>query len=503
MVFKKTALYKPLQQLLLVGVIVYTLLFLPIISALPKDADLSIDFIYPEPSIIEGANYSINVNNTEFHRGLTPQQVANLFVELDPYYFSNPRNYINVSPDLTPYWLSNGSSTATGNWNLGSKSLTTTGDINAGVFKSRYFRNPTDLTTYINLDYSLGAGTEYAQQVFAVDDKMLLSLMRNYIDFGGGMTIDDLQVILGSPDNTYTLAVWGLAYSFSLSYNKLSNIFDFFAPIRLYDNIKTYYGSSSDASIYYNTTDLIINPKEVGTGKVIVKGDLDVENLTADYFKGDGSLLTNVPSITLNGTQFAESSGIWNLNLTWLYNLFFDWLPIKNIVMNTSTDTTNDTMNVYLNGYEGTNLANKTIIEMNEGNVILSPNYPSHFTFFGEENAVLSTATDGGYEFGMGNGGSGLYTTHIPICDGVVYGISMTCKTSSTTGTWVNITTNDGAGNNVVSTCGVNNIATNQFTKLNDDCNVEFEKGKGIGFKVTASDAGANVCVVIGYGRCY
>jgi hypothetical protein len=46
-------------------------------------------------------------------------------------YENNTYNYINQTANLTGYWLSNGSSTATGNWNLGSNSLTLTGTIDS------------------------------------------------------------------------------------------------------------------------------------------------------------------------------------------------------------------------------------------------------------------------------------------------------------------------------------------------------------------------------------
>ncbi len=42
------------------------------------------------------------------------------------------------------------------------------------------------------------------------------------------------------------------------------------------DNSKKFWGAEDDASIYYDTTDLIINPKEVGSGKVEMQGNLQV-----------------------------------------------------------------------------------------------------------------------------------------------------------------------------------------------------------------------------------
>jgi len=41
------------------------------------------------------------------------------------------------------------------------------------------------------------------------------------------------------------------------------------------DNIKAFFGTSSDASIYYDGTNLVINPKEVGSGVLSVLGDVN------------------------------------------------------------------------------------------------------------------------------------------------------------------------------------------------------------------------------------
>jgi len=47
------------------------------------------------------------------------------------------------------------------------------------------------------------------------------------------------------------------------------------------DNVKTYFGTGYDTSIYYDGTKMIINPKEVGTGKVNIMGNLNATNITA------------------------------------------------------------------------------------------------------------------------------------------------------------------------------------------------------------------------------
>tara|TARA_R110002051_G_scaffold236878_1_gene297952 strand:- start:883 stop:1917 length:1035 start_codon:yes stop_codon:yes gene_type:complete len=44
------------------------------------------------------------------------------------------------------------------------------------------------------------------------------------------------------------------------------------------DNVKLLLGTGSDSSLYYDGTDLIINPKEVGSGVIKPSGDIDVVN---------------------------------------------------------------------------------------------------------------------------------------------------------------------------------------------------------------------------------
>jgi hypothetical protein len=46
-----------------------------------------------------------------------------------------------------------------------------------------------------------------------------------------------------------------------------------------YDNSKTYFGTGADASIYYDGTNLYVNPKEVGTGILNIRGALSGEDI--------------------------------------------------------------------------------------------------------------------------------------------------------------------------------------------------------------------------------
>lgn len=72
------------------------------------------------------------------------------------------------------------------------------------------------------------------------------------------------------------------------------------------DNVKTYFGTGLDASIVYNGTNMLINPKEVGAGFLNVEGDIVADNnisganifskgdISGAYIYGDGSNLTGV-----------------------------------------------------------------------------------------------------------------------------------------------------------------------------------------------------------------
>jgi hypothetical protein len=89
------------------------ILFIPTISA----TSFGYNYLDQGDNVLEGANYSINVNNTEFHRGLTPQQVANLFDASAYYLKSNTFGFYNSTtlPAQTDY----NSTGLIKNWSIG------------------------------------------------------------------------------------------------------------------------------------------------------------------------------------------------------------------------------------------------------------------------------------------------------------------------------------------------------------------------------------------------
>ena len=69
------------------------------------------------------------------------------------------------------------------------------------------------------------------------------------------------------------------------------------------DNAKLLFGAAQDASIYYNGTGLVINPKEVGSGRVVVDGSIEAVYKTTDGTSAvaDGAYTTGIGATT-NGT---------------------------------------------------------------------------------------------------------------------------------------------------------------------------------------------------------
>ncbi len=75
--------------------------------------------------------------------------------------------------------------------------------------------------------------------------------------------------------------------------------------IKLNDNNKTVYGTGEDATIYYDGTNLIIDPKEVGSGRVNLSGNLDVaENIAA----GSSAVVSSTTIANFTATAQSDTS---------------------------------------------------------------------------------------------------------------------------------------------------------------------------------------------------
>lgn len=100
-------------------------------------------------------------------------------------------------------------------------------------------------------------------------------------------------------ENSVEAGVYGVnTFGHSTGHTKIqgSHKIDFLNHTYRADNIKSYYGDDPYASIYADSTNLVINPKEVGIGYLSVLGDVHSSafvtdtGTSSDFVKGDGSL---------------------------------------------------------------------------------------------------------------------------------------------------------------------------------------------------------------------
>jgi len=89
----------------------------------------------------------------------------------------------------------------------------------------------------------------------------------------------------------------------------------------LADNIKLQLGAASDAVIYYDGTDLIINPKVVGTGELKITGDLKVQG-DVDVDTTTGALITSRMTTTQRDALTAVNGMIIYNTTTTAFNFY-------------------------------------------------------------------------------------------------------------------------------------------------------------------------------------
>lgn len=70
------------------------------------------------------------------------------------------------------------------------------------------------------------------------------------------------------------------------------------------DNIKSYFGTSLSSSIYYNATNLVINPKEAGSGALSILGNISLV---------DFDMVLGTTTGTKIGTATSQKLGFWNV----------------------------------------------------------------------------------------------------------------------------------------------------------------------------------------------
>jgi hypothetical protein len=215
--------------------------------------------------------------------------------------------------DLSPYWKNDGTSTATGNWDIGANNFTTTGTISGGTL--------TDGTLSVTAGAITGASG--SNSMWINDEGYLTSVafadLSDYPADAAGVLTNDGAGNLS----------WGAGGGGGCSFgtdnqipytNAGGNDFDYSSKFKFDgthcylngDNSKQYFGAGGDASIYYDGTDLIIKPDEVGSGYLSILGDV---NLNANDLTTTGTLeagaITGTSLIKKNGlsTEFLKADG--------------------------------------------------------------------------------------------------------------------------------------------------------------------------------------------------
>lgn len=246
------------------------------------------------------------------------------------------------APDLTPYWKSNGTSTATGNWDLGTRNLTTTGTIYNKASNSKHYFGASNQASIYYTGSNLwidpdegGSGTLYVGSTLNIPSGDLNVLSGTFTATGGTPILTrvssgsgqlaGLQVGLDTNSSAAGTGPSFLFFADDSAGNKeyqgrlgaawingtngaeegkvlisvRANSGDTTAVTQvaqftkdgwdnLQDNYKMTFGIAKDASIYYDGADMIISPDDVGSGDVLI-GATANKTIDAGAYKVGGT----------------------------------------------------------------------------------------------------------------------------------------------------------------------------------------------------------------------
>jgi hypothetical protein len=153
--------------------------------------------------------------------------------------------------------------------------LITSGQIPVWNQSNEYFDFDKNINNYITLT---SAATIYVPYTGATQDVDLGGYSYKS-DYGGAVFEASNNFLkLGFSANSNFWVLQSNGGDLAITHNGNPNVYatNFFGGIKVnYDNSKVQLGSDNDAGIYYNGTDLIINPKQIGSGSVNILGDLE------------------------------------------------------------------------------------------------------------------------------------------------------------------------------------------------------------------------------------
>jgi hypothetical protein len=171
---------------------------------------------------------------------------------------------VNNSATASTYPIS----ISTSRWGAGNLTATAPQVVGARVDSFNYASGSTNwiagLMSYYSVWHTAGTG--------------IVTNMTDYLAWTPSVAYGNITNKYGFYSKPQTGARITNAYGFYQEGASDTNYFagntTFDGRVLLNDNKKLLLGTGLDASFYYNATDVIINPKEVGTGKIYIQGDI-------------------------------------------------------------------------------------------------------------------------------------------------------------------------------------------------------------------------------------
>lgn len=220
-------------------------------------------------------NNTLFVNNSQYLQGLTPQQVADLYNELDPNYFSNPLNYYNSTtlPVTVELWNQSAGTlypaTPTDRVLIGGATDDSTSALQ--VNGNSHIIGNLNVTGNLTATFGSKIGTS-----------------TNGLEFYTHSILGDNFPAIKSIDNSkYPVITDGLIIKGTGVYPVLYFISQ--------DDSETPYIEMANGDLIFNNGDVSENARVRANGDFWVSHNLKVgDNVTATKFIGNGSLLTGI-----------------------------------------------------------------------------------------------------------------------------------------------------------------------------------------------------------------
>ena len=166
------------------------------------------------------------------------------------------------------------------------------------------------------------------------------------------------------------------------------------------------FGSGRDVYLYYNGSDFIIDPDAVGSGDVVIFGDIRADNFIGN-FSGtfDGVNISNLSNqyVPYTGATRNVNLGTNNITADWGFfnsiNVSNNSIYIGNVKISTDGNDLNVSSNITALSYKGdgsqlTNL-NLTGIDINAGSINATGNITADYGFFNYLGSLINRIKKG------------------------------------------------------------------------------------------------------------